>query len=253
MYWVTPWASSWPMTETEAVKRPKTCPSPSPKTICAPSQNAFVVAAPVVHAGQQRAPRPVEGLAPEGAPGTGRRCPRDRRTPRRRPTSPVAGPPSRRTTAPGSSGRPPASETVRWAPGSTGPRSAPARSSRSASIAASASRVRRAGSATAASSPASPCRAGSPGARRPSSAPMPARRESRYGGTTVQRTVGGRPHGGRLPAVTDRQSRDAPVRRGGAPVAGRGWSGAQQPAHVGRLAQVLARSPPRQRPAAWPG
>ena len=38
---VTPWVSSWPITSTAIVKRLNTSPSPSPKIICEPSQNAL--------------------------------------------------------------------------------------------------------------------------------------------------------------------------------------------------------------------
>ena len=38
---VTPWVSSWPITSSEIVKRLNSSPSPSPKTICWPSQKAL--------------------------------------------------------------------------------------------------------------------------------------------------------------------------------------------------------------------
>jgi hypothetical protein len=44
--WTTPWVSSWAITSTCGVNGPNTSPSPSPNTICCPSQKAFMYLRP---------------------------------------------------------------------------------------------------------------------------------------------------------------------------------------------------------------
>ncbi len=185
VYWVTPWASSWPMTSSATVKRRNTSSSPSPKPCAARPSRRYVVVLPVVHRGVEGEPapsdrHPAEHVEPDAcvAPSPAYASSTA--------ASPESGSPSRRTTVPGRVVVPRASVTVRCGERSTEPLM-PCVRTRCSCFGAVTTSISRARSV-----PPRP-RGGAPTRRR--------RRRSRYGGTDGVAAGGG--HGAMEPPTTD--------------------------------------------------